>query len=423
MGPFAQQIVSLESRSVPQPNVNSTIPIARIYDTGAISSDDYVYNPINADSDMQGAFFNGLFNLGTPFDFTCPTGNCTWPEFSSLALCSNCEDVTGQTAREEIGGENKSAPTTLLKTPGGVSIQLNDRGSSKGYYDLLAGNTSGLYTWSTLLLATIAVAQAQGEAIGFSFEPQYDEYVRDSLSYTVTECNITWCAKRYRDVSVVNGTLENFSMEDVPLIQRGRISLVNLTLSESKEDNVDATPLAPWKNTTFFVMYQDNASTRQFLLKALTFNTISYSEEQDYVFNTGRALYKQNITEVISNITTSMTNRIRRGRNSTVANGVVLQPGTIVVVQWSWSIVPISLVVLGFAFLAAVVCVNSSQGAPLWKSGLVPFLFHGFEDGWREQQGARITKIERRDEVTDEAARMCVRLRPNQDDHTHFAIL
>lgn len=220
MGPFAQQIVSLESRSVPQPNVNSTIPIARIYDTGAISSDDYVYNrkstciprrmrlipcapAINADSDMQGAFFNGLFNLGTPFDFTCPTGNCTWPEFSSLALCSNCEDVTGQTAREEIGGENKSAPTTLLKTPGGVSIQLNDRGSSKGYYDLLAGNTSGLYTWSTLLLATIAVAQAQGEAIGFSFEPQYDEYVRDSLSYTVTECNITWCAKRYRDVSVV----------------------------------------------------------------------------------------------------------------------------------------------------------------------------------------------------------------------------
>lgn len=212
-------------------------------------------------------------------------------------------------------------------------------------------------------------------------------------------------------------------MEDVPLIQRGRMSLVNLTLSESTEDNVKATPLAPWKNTTFFVIYQDNASTRQFLLKALTFNTISYSEEQDYVFNTGRALYKQNVTEVISNITTSMTNRIRRGRNSTVANGVVLQPDTIVVVQWSWSIVPISLVVLGFAFLAAVVCVNSSQGAPLWKSGLVPFLFHGFEDGWREQQGAQITKIERRDEMTDEAARMCVRLRPNQDDHTHFAIL
>ncbi|KAF9640040.1 hypothetical protein BFW01_g11846 [Lasiodiplodia theobromae] len=36
MGPFAQQVISFKQENVPQPGINSTIPIARVYDTGII---------------------------------------------------------------------------------------------------------------------------------------------------------------------------------------------------------------------------------------------------------------------------------------------------------------------------------------------------------------------------------------------------
>lgn len=138
--------------------------------------------------DMQGAIFNGLFNLGAPFGFFCPSGNCTWPDFSSLAMCSTCKNVSNGT----IEGEQDKNFT--FETPAGIQVNMNQNNWDLSSYDVVAG---------AYRAQSIAIAEAEGEGVGFKFEP-HTRYSDDlNISYRVTECHITWCAKLYKDVKVV----------------------------------------------------------------------------------------------------------------------------------------------------------------------------------------------------------------------------
>lgn len=46
--------------------------------------------------DINGAISAGFFNQSSPITIECPTGNCTWPAFSTLGLCTSCTNVTQQ---------------------------------------------------------------------------------------------------------------------------------------------------------------------------------------------------------------------------------------------------------------------------------------------------------------------------------------
>lgn len=49
------------------------------------------------DWEMEGAVANGLWGLRLSDPISCPTGNCTWPIFSTLGICSSCANVTDET--------------------------------------------------------------------------------------------------------------------------------------------------------------------------------------------------------------------------------------------------------------------------------------------------------------------------------------
>lgn len=141
---------------------------------------------------MQGAIFNGLFDLGAPFDFFCPSGNCTWPDFSSLAMCNTCKNVSNGTIKAEHG------KNFTFKTPGGIQVRMSQYDSDWASYDLVGG----AYRWKR----SIAIAQAEGEGVGFMFEPSvfyFSDPNFKKVFYRITECNITWCARLYKNVKVV----------------------------------------------------------------------------------------------------------------------------------------------------------------------------------------------------------------------------
>lgn len=50
------------------------------------------------DWEMEGAVANGLWGLRLSDPISCPTGNCTWPTFSTLGICSSCANVTDETS-------------------------------------------------------------------------------------------------------------------------------------------------------------------------------------------------------------------------------------------------------------------------------------------------------------------------------------
>lgn len=47
---------------------------------------------------LRGALTAGFFNSSSPLPIACPTGNCTWPELSTLGLCTFCTNVTQRVA-------------------------------------------------------------------------------------------------------------------------------------------------------------------------------------------------------------------------------------------------------------------------------------------------------------------------------------
>lgn len=198
MGPFTQQIISVQAENwVSKDGINSTIPVTNYYNHQpsaiglSLSADENGPNGIGMSmeggldvaADIQGAFYNGYYNLGKSFiDFSCPSSNCSWETFNSLGICSTCQNVTDNaqiTGAPEVGVD--------VTTPGGWSTYFDawDRVTA------IANESFFDSTWDTLSanLVSLVVVQRSGPIFGYG--------------YIVTECSIQWCAKQYSNVTVV----------------------------------------------------------------------------------------------------------------------------------------------------------------------------------------------------------------------------
>ena len=99
MDPTAQQIVDYRSRAAlaaeDPPRAPASLNTALSYEM-VLPGDNTNPNSFVPILPMKAAVLNGMF-LADPnplVSFTCPTGNCTWPDFSTLAVCSSCVDMT-----------------------------------------------------------------------------------------------------------------------------------------------------------------------------------------------------------------------------------------------------------------------------------------------------------------------------------------
>ncbi|KAF2146993.1 uncharacterized protein K452DRAFT_21 [Aplosporella prunicola CBS 121167] len=111
MEPFGQLLLTFETRYILRENEVATIPVAYAYsnfypDTGGTTV------KMGYNRGMKGSLTNSLFGSSTALPFTCPSGVCKWPTFTSLGLWSSCANVTSSTARTcsmQFPVENSSA--------------------------------------------------------------------------------------------------------------------------------------------------------------------------------------------------------------------------------------------------------------------------------------------------------------------------
>jgi hypothetical protein len=65
-----------------------------------------------ADFGFISSVWNGFQNTSTfrndAIGVECSTVNCTWPVFTSAAVCSSCEDVSINIIRREFYGRNRT---------------------------------------------------------------------------------------------------------------------------------------------------------------------------------------------------------------------------------------------------------------------------------------------------------------------------
>jgi hypothetical protein len=99
LDPFAQQLVQFDQHLAHDRSIQAKIGLAKRYSEGTYLDGISTYGASDptADPSLQSGV---LYGLVQPYDtilqqtsFSCPSGNCTWLPFESLAVCSVCNDI------------------------------------------------------------------------------------------------------------------------------------------------------------------------------------------------------------------------------------------------------------------------------------------------------------------------------------------
>ncbi|KAK0658793.1 hypothetical protein DIS24_g4517 [Lasiodiplodia hormozganensis] len=252
----------------------------------------------------------------------------------------------------------------------------------------------------------------------------------DPGTWEATECLIEWCAKLYRNPTVTDGDVQPLSIDPIPfrtppkgynhsdLYGPGGHELPSFAITPAAADSLPST-LPPFDSNRFDVSVGDHEIIRSFVRRMLNFTFVN----QDQLTVASAFAYGVDVAALMGNMTDSLTNLIRTGPNATVVEGVVLRPETFISVQWAWLALPIALVLLSAAFLVATLLVSRRHSVPLWKSGLLPYIFHnGLAGEWKEEERRAIYegRVNKRPEMERRARGIGAKLTRSEEGETRL---
>lgn len=397
----------------------------------------------DADFSMQSAI---LFGLDQPLKnvvqqgaFNCPTGNCTWPEYESLAICNSCVDITDKLERHTtniglsalLATDNPAARVTFggntaFRLPNGLFIE-NDNGWVYTE-DVNEGDNDDIY--GAVMMTTLGTGNASKTVsmqdldtliwamsmIRVTQDPTNSSAAWPDLPHSAMECALHYCINNY-SAEVKSGILqenvtkikdavraadswlpETFSeplREEVrssiafsdywSAIKRTDLSLISPTnntrynISQSAVDGIGS-----YFGTTFasdlhvFVMPDDNTTEWQLNGYYLTTSQVQYTP------STMQVLYStEDLNNTFTSLATSMSNALRDGSDASF-NGadreLTGEKGiltTFYEIQWPWLSLHCASLVLGVLFFVLTLVRNRS--APAWKSSSLAVMARGHQ--------------------------------------------
>lgn len=382
-----------------------------------------------AERSVKAAVYEGLFGDSRGMTASCSTGICTWPKFTSLSLCSRCQNVT-------------TSIDSLHSLPNGLNLAEKASVNATTSIDL---SQIGYTPWALLNMSVLGHDAAY-------------------------ECSVFWCVKEY-STTMINGTLyENEEMtwsNDTLEYDRDESmnSLSRACIYEQGLGNENQSGLALQNgdchggigccyinfyangsdaaNMTFSVDYMTHYTLRSFLEDSLQGNiTLPYQTSPVYTPDEMQALVTlhrpvprhsnftaaedivSNMTlvdvpELIDNITKSVTIRFRQAVDPEDTTnrviGTAYQSLPIIDFRWQWLIYPGILLLSAFFFLVKTIMMNSNDHN-LWKSEAAAMLCTGLAEEIRlEANGndklSQMNELMKKTEVelkkTDDGWRLC----------------
>lgn len=317
------------------------------------------------DPKIQGAILNGLYNLSAPVPIQCQTGNCEWDDFTTLAVASNCANVTSTShivCDRIVGGL-----ACNYTTPAGLFIESSRAASSGG-----GGETGFNSTARAHLRLPSEDAGFNNSIITFAAANMIGQY--DMENPDITECNMRWVGRHVRNMTVVNGTFNLGIIQDHELFGIPKPIAEEIQWTSFNVSNETATLFS---NTTFSINAGDNENIQTFLS-----DIFSSSRRDAY----GLALLNStNLTQTVDAVSTFMTYAFNTGISSIKLSGRSITTEQYIKVHWAWISVPVAEVIMGIAFFAATLVHTWRSGIVAWKSSTVVPLFTQI-DGWRIEE-------------------------------------
>jgi hypothetical protein len=410
MDPFTQQVLEVGFRASTAVNnltITSNVQRSERYDAytpplESTNTSGSRNNPVNLVTlGMRAAIVNGL--MATPVQIVnlqCFTGNCQWPTIPSLAVCSECVDLTGKL---ESAGNGPNKKWTL---PNGVeSLNYTYMNLVPQWY-----GSSNHYNDSVIPYLSISDMVTTPSP-------------RLSLQHpTALECALWPCIQALNFTTTQGIQTQSIQQTYSTYIDNFLPPAMNNT-QQHVENRAETIPqpqnhiLAPTPigfNTLSNASYSISDASVQAIITLLN-ATFSGNPYDDSYAEGIQSLVPTNgqfdaVSNLMSNLALSMTNHIRLNPALTNENGTAINPWHEAEyvgqawttqgyfhVRWLWLILPIVVVVTSTAFLFSAALQNWVCGVAIWKGSLLPILFFPMEEGIRGRVSLNSTTREMQD--------------------------
>jgi hypothetical protein len=448
---FFQQVVSLPDRWIAQ-QISGTIPRVIEYLPAFTPSYQFKEEIMAEDRNLAPVareFFyrNGTqpapFGNGTRPDIplSCPTSNCTWPQYETLAVCSRCADVSdiinSTYACLNMTIEWSAAwdgPLNKVPYPNGTvcGYFLNATGLMpillSGYVLPADGNaTAGealvvraipLTDWDTKAPA-YGAGSINFKDVSYPLLDGLISSARDGRESVyrkeppiVHECMLSWCVHTMKS-SYAWGVYseETLSTYFEPIVESDpwpwetsqittgpwysyvhNLTLIPPTRQAHNGDLVitgDIYTVNNYSQTNIMNFFDDFFPS---FYTAANIDTTPVLRHRNYA--NGPTVRKMdwnpfqlpnNITHHMERLAISMTNNVRSSTSIQMVKGESYQIETYISIQWEWLAFPLALLVLSLVFLISTILKTSGDGAAgVWKTSAMPTLIYGLP---KETQG------------------------------------
>lgn len=398
MEPALQQVQTYAVRSVETKGQGSIARVDRYMD---LEQDAGAYSLPLLGVTVKGAVYSGLFGSAArtqdKTDATCSTGNCTWPDYSTLAMCSACQNLTMKM--------QKDVQPDTWHLPKGFGHITSDQ-------NMMVMQSSQGYTQLAYRPMNLSVAL---DTTMMFYPPSDKPETRQPQTY---ECILYFCVKTYK-ASMTNGTLSqelvklwpNASSPDLASsINANGVAYIDPQAQQAFQ--VDATPY----NLTWTLQPgpQQAEPGANFTINILTFELLRmwlgdlikgqvYADPDTagVVDDVSQIFYEQ-MTGTQGAITPKPNDPVKvahmpgpeaifaRMADSITAymlsmskarvTGSSYTSETYVRARWAWAILPLALVTLTAMLLIATTVLSAKRDMPTWKSSALPALFHGLDE-------------------------------------------
>ncbi|KAF2109829.1 hypothetical protein BDV96DRAFT_584642 [Lophiotrema nucula] len=410
--PFSQQVLSFSSRqtNIRVGGLESLLPTTHIFDQFFYARQNASASNTTFSISLQGAIVGSMFNLERTPSYTCGGPECIWRDVTTLGICATCEDATATTNRScrsmreniwtYIAPEQAAVKEDNLTvdscdfTPPGLDEPLAARYIDMTQYTpfytppfLVNVNSTfqrALSAWPQPFFGTFAAIQLPSN------------FTLPMPSPLVTKCTLTWCAKTFESISVINGSYSTTGVDSVPFSNDSQ-ELPEEPGSPSSDYHgfvVDSKAYPNFKGNRTFVIDQYSYYDFPTQLEDL----IQYDKQPEWL---SRIFSEHtNYSMMMHNLSDALSETIRTlSPNRTFLEGDTYGFEAYIEVRWPWMILPSLLVIAGNVLLVSTMVVSKRHAAPLWRNSALPLLLHGFS-------GLDPDKVDRKTMVTQRELEM-----------------
>lgn len=403
---------------------------------------------------MKAALRSGLLapnpiSLPSP-PFNCPTGNCTWDAFATLAVGTQCQNLTSEVNLECSGSYDCTFTAPNDEALAYVANGTNSYTVLTVQSDLptqMPGGATAMrsYANNTASIAMVQWIKSMGRVVGptSAFEAGRCDFYLSVREVIPKVSNGVYTEEVLQEITrpePVPGL--SYSMDKFPLnfflspyeSNGGKLDSIIFKVNGSAPSNMGKTYTFQLNQREYLVFSSQFVADDDFLHgkvstatgggEPLGPSTLIMLWQAD---NATRAMYNlaEAITTQMRANATTLLQQAQQGQNTSIIapeqaiRGYVWVQQQNVVVRWEWLIMPLVLLALAAVFLFIAYMDTRRKHVGLWQSSPLTLFFHAQpvdEEGGRKTAAWDVGPLDTADAMQKAASLLTARISPNGHD-------